>query len=186
MGNIHNERDDEIKNLIKKSKLIFEAETQINVAKDLEKKLDNQSYETSKMGVENDNLANQDDKVQRYRISGGILAIHGKTADELSITTEDKMAFQETMDEFVDEVSDLVDFEPLNIYRNSVEWSGNIIEEDIEFIFTIGEDNGIYINGQMIKIDQEFLNLVNNLQQYYQKFKSRWGKVLASRKKTEE
>ena len=38
----------------------------------------------------------------------------------------------------------------------------------------------------MIKVDKEFLTMLNKLQQYYQKFKSKWGKVLASRKKTPE
>jgi hypothetical protein len=90
------------------------------------------------------------------------------------------------MDEFVEEVSDLVDFETLNVYKNSVEWSGKLIDEDLEFIFTIGEDSGIYINGEMIKVDDEFLDLINKLQQFYQKFKSKWGKVLANRKKTQE
>jgi hypothetical protein len=104
----------------------------------------------------------------------------------LDITTDEKIAFQETMDEFVEEVSDLVDFETLNVYKNSVEWSGKLIDEDIDFIFTIGEDSGIYINGEMIKVDQEFLTMINKLQQFYQKFKSKWGKVLANRKKTTE
>jgi hypothetical protein len=183
MSNIHNERYDEIKDLLRKSRLMLEQDTQVNVGKDLESKLSDDSYETAK-GKEQEETT--EDKVQRYRISGGIMAIHGKDVDETSITTEDKLAFQETMDEFVNEVSDLVDFNQLNLYKNNVEWSGKIIEEDIEFIFTIGEDNGIYINGQMIKIDQEHLELINNLQQYYQKFKSRWGKVLASRKKTDD
>jgi hypothetical protein len=102
------------------------------------------------------------------------------------ITSDEKIAFQETMDEFVNEVSDLVDFNVLNVYKNNVEWSGKVIDEDLEFIFTIGEDSGIYINGQMVKVDQEFLTMINKLQQFYQKFKSKWGKVLASRKKTKE
>jgi hypothetical protein len=90
------------------------------------------------------------------------------------------------MDEFIEEVSDLVDFNTLNVYPNNVEWSGKLIDEDIDFIFTIGEDSGTYINGQMIKMDSEFMETINKLQQYYQKFKSKWGKVLANRKKTTE
>ena len=90
------------------------------------------------------------------------------------------------MDEFVQEVSDLVDFNTLNVYPNNVEWSGKIIDEDINFTFTIGENSGIYINADMTKVDEDFLELINKLQQYYQKFKSKWGKVLAGRKKTPE
>ena len=186
-NNMLNERYDEIKNLLKKTRMLVEQDTQINLAKDLEKRItqDNE-YETAVSDIENDEEPTQEDKVQKYRISGGILALHGKDKSDLDITTDDKVAFQETMDEFVEEVSDLVDFNVLNVYENNVEWSGKVIDEDLEFIFTIGEDSGIYINGQMVKVDQEFLDMINKLQQFYQKFKSKWGKVLASRKKTKE
>jgi hypothetical protein len=38
----------------------------------------------------------------------------------------------------------------------------------------------------MIKADDEFLGLITKLNTYYQKFKSKWAKILASRKKTEK
>lgn len=131
-----------------------------------------------------DNTEPNDDKSQAYRISGGILVLHGKEQTDLELTTDEKIAFQETMDEFIVEVSDLVDFNKLNLYPNNVEWSGKIIDFDIEFLFSIGEDGGIYINGDMIKTDDEFLDMITKLKSFYEKFKSKWSKVLASRKKT--
>jgi hypothetical protein len=189
MSNLHNQRYDEIKNLIKMSKLMLEQTNPVarpNVAKDIEKKIeqDNQEFETADSEFEE--KPTPKDKTQKYRISGGILALHGKDKGDLDITSDDKIAFQDTMDEFVEEVSDLVDFNELNVYENNVDWSGKIIDEDLEFTFTIGENSGIYINSQMVKVDQEFLDLLNKLQQYYQKFKSKWSRVLASRKKTKE
>ena len=114
------------------------------------------------------------------------MVLHGKTQTELELTTDEKIAFQETMDEFVTEVSDLVDFNKLNVFPNNVEWSGKIIDFDIEFFFTIGEENGVYINGQMIKVDDKFLDMFNNLKNFYEKFKSKWAKIMASRKKTKK
>jgi len=196
MSNLHNERYDEIKSLLKKSRFIFEQspmtsdtesepDTQINLAKDVESRIsqDNQEYETAK---DSDEKSSPSDKVKKYRISGGILALHGKSKIDLDITTDDKLAFQETMDEFIDEVSDLVDFNTLNVYPNNVEWSGHLIDEDINFTFTIGEDSGIYIDGTMIKVDEQFDDLIHKLQQFYQKFKSKWSKIIAGRKKTSE
>ncbi len=115
---------------------------------------------------------------------GGVITLHGKESTDLELTTDDKTAFQETMDEFVNEVSDLVDFEPLNVYKTDVEWGGKIIDFDIQYYFTLGENNGIYIDGTMIKVDENFLNMLNKLDTYYEKFKAKWAKVLASRKKT--
>jgi hypothetical protein len=166
---------DEIKYLLKRSKLLTEQPTGApNIGNDIEQRINQDVNKTSK------------DQYKKYRVSGGILIIHGSNTTETSITTDDKTTFQETMDEFVTEVSDLADFNTLNVYENNVEWSGKLIDEDLEFIFTIGEDSGIYINGQMIKVDQDFLDTLNKLQQFYQKFKSKWGKNLANRKKTKE
>jgi len=196
MTNIHNDRYDEIKSLLKKSRMLLEQDTQDNVAASIEQRIDqDQDYETAVSDrepgddIEDDNEYSEQspkDKTQKYRISGGILALHGKDKNELDITTDEKIAFQESMDEFVEEVSDLVDFNTLNVYQNNVDWSGKIIDQDIEFTFTIGEDSGIYIDGDMVKVDEDFLEMINKLQQFYQKFKSKWGKVLASRKKTKE
>jgi len=157
----------------------------INVAKSVEDTIDYETADTDGNGLDNEEESG-DDKTQGYRISGGILVLHGKEQTDLELTTDEKIAFQETMDEFVTEVSDMVDFNKLNIYSNNVEWSGKLIEYDIEFFFSIGEENGLYINGEMLKTDAEFLKLLNKLKTYYEKFKSKWAKILSSRKKTEK
>ena len=131
-----------------------------------------------------DDVEPKAEKSQGYRISGGIIVLHGRDKTDVDLTVDEKTAFQETMDEFVGEVSDLVDFNKMNVYPNNVEWSGKLIEFDLDFFFTIGEENGIYIKGEMIKTDDEFLELIEKLKTYYEKFKSKWSKILASRKKT--
>jgi len=151
----------------------------IDVAKSIEDDIEDDMESEEEM-IE----PSKSDKKQGYRISGGIMVIHGKDKSDLELTTDEKTAFQETMDEFVNEVSDLVDFNKLNLYPNNVEWSGKIIDFDLEFFMSIGEDSGIYINGDMIKADEKFLELVNKIKSYYEKFKSKWAKILAQRKKT--
>ena len=126
----------------------------------------------------------EDEKKQSYRVSGGVMTLHGKSKQDLELTTNEKSMFQETMDEFVQEVSDLADFGKLNVYSNNVEWSGHIVDMDIDFFFSISEPNGLYIKGDMIKVDQDFVSMMSKLQSYYQKFRSKWAKVIASRKKT--
>ena len=153
--------------------------SRINVAKSVEDKIE---YDTAEDG--DDVEESGDDKMQTYRISGGLLVLHGKEQTDLELTTDEKTAFQETMDEFVADVSDMVDFNKLNVYSNNVEWSGKLIEFDVEFFFSIGEENGVYFNGEMIKADNEFLDLITKLKNYYEKFKSKWAAILASRKKT--
>jgi|688.fasta_scaffold361547_3 hypothetical protein len=172
----------EIKQIKNSYSLITEQEN-------LEKEIENVSkeYETANTDKEDSNddeTPNKSEKKKGYRISGGIMVIHSKESKDLQLTTEDKKAFQETMDEFVVEVSELVDFNKLNLYENNVEWSGKITELDVEFFYTIGEKNGVYVNGTMTKIDEEYLGFLVDLKKYYEKFKTKWSKIIASRKKT--
>lgn len=162
--------------------LLFEQDTE-NVPSSVTKKID---VGASIEDTIDDDIKTKEDKKQAYRISGGIIVLHGKTQNELELTTDEKTAFQETMDEFVQDVSDLVDFNRLNVYPNNVEWSGKLIDFDIEFMFSVGEESGIYINGDMIKMDDTFLETITKLKTFYEKFKSKWAKVMAFRKKTKK
>ncbi len=158
---------------------------QHNFGKSIEDEIDNDEYETADTSdSEGKEEESRSDKKQAYRISGGVLVLHGKEQTDLELTTDEKTAFQETMDEFVAEVSDMADFNKLNVYPKNVEWSGKIIDYDLEFFFSIGEDNGVYIEGDMIKCDEKFVEFVNKLKVFYEKFKSKWSKILGDRKKT--
>lgn len=171
---------DEIKDLLKKSRLIKEQEEEvvtdltdepIDLATDSEEEIDLDTQP-------------QEDKKQSYRVSGGIITLHGKTKQDIELSTEEKIAFQETMDDFVEMVSDMSDFGTLNVYPNNVEWSGKIIDFDLDFFYSIGENNGVYINGDMVKLNDEAMEVLQKLTNYYEMFKSKWAKLLASRKKT--
>ena len=182
---------DEIKRLLKSSRDMLNSE-QVNESRKtlIEKGL------IKEMDIKPDNLAAdteeeiemetepQEDKNKSYRVSGGVITLHGKDKTDLELSTDEKMSFQETMDDFVEEVSDLSDFGVLNLYPENVDWSGRVIDEDIEFYFSIGEKNGVYINGNMIQLDEDLVELINKLTSFYEKFKSKWAKVLAQRKKT--
>jgi hypothetical protein len=184
---------DEIKNLIKASNRML-GNKKINEDINDIKKSYGILIEQSELAQRQDPVADsiedseeensKDDKQQSYRISGGIITLHGKEKTDLELTTDEKMAFQETMEEFTTEVSELVDFEHLNLYKSNVEWGGKIVDFDIEFYFSIGENSGIYINGTMIKVDEEYLEMTKKLQTFYEKFKLKWSNILNDRKKS--
>lgn len=173
-----NESIDEIR---KKYHILSESETDINDDNISTKINVANSVENE---ISDDDVKSKNDKTQAYRISGGIIVLHGKQTNDVELTTDEKLAFQETMDEFVNEVSDMVDFNKLNIYPDNVEWSGKIIDYDLDFFFSIGENNGIYINGDMIKADDNFLEQITKLKSFYNKFKSKWSKIIGNRKLT--
>ena len=118
----------ESRKVLKKSGLISEQEVDddgaTNIEVDSEQEIDIQTTP-------------DEDKSKSYRVSGGLITLHGKTKQELELSTDEKTSFQETMDEFVNEVSDLSDFGTLNLYPNNVDWSGKVIDYDVEFYFSM-------------------------------------------------
>jgi len=191
---------DEIKNLIRASRNAFNTNlnedaqrikkqygllTEQPVEKEEEVvKDENQSFQKEKK--DSDEIGTQRDKQKAFRILANIIVLHGKTKADLQLTTDEKNAFTPSVDEFRTDVAELVEFGRLNVFPSNVEWSGKILENDIEFFYTINEPNGIYINGQMIKIDQDYLETINKLQAYYEKFKNKWSKIVATRQEDVE
>ena len=159
-----NDKYDEMKSLLNKSKKLFE-----QVEKD-----------------DNLDMQRDEEKIKEYEVSSGKIIVHGYTTPDITLTDEEKNTYQETMDDFIEQVSDLVDYNSLNIYDNNVEWSGVLVKYDTEFFYTVGERNGVYITGSMIKVDAEMLEMLNNLKDYYQIFSAKWAKVLADRKSTKK
>ena len=148
----------------------------------VEKEVD---YETTKTDdKEEEEKIVKTDKVRTFKISGGIISIHGKDKADLQLTYDEKTAFQETMDDFRSEVSELVDFNKLNVYEDNVEWSGQIPEMELEFFFSVNETDGLYLKGDLIKVDEDYVETVEKLKSFYQKFKERWSRIIASRKTT--
>lgn len=171
---------DEIKNLLKKTRMLLEQPETVNLGKSIENKIQDDTSEKKDIDVEKV----KKDKSKTYRISGGLLTLHGKDKKDIELTSDEKTAFQETMDEFVNDVSDLTEYGSLNVYENEVQWSGLIIDLDIEFFFSVGEKNGVYINGDMIKLDEKLVEVSNKLTSYYEKFKAKWAKIISTRRKT--
>lgn len=183
-----NNQYDEIKNLLKNSRQMLSIEKldeskKTLMEKGLIKEMDiKPDFNDNK--ITDDDYESPEDKQKSYRVSGGIITLHSKDKKDLQLSTEDKITFQETMDDFVNDVSDLSDFGTLNLYKNNVDWSGRVIDFDLEFYFSIGENNGVYVNGDMIKLDENLIELINKLTNFYEKFKSKWAKILSQRKKT--
>src|SRR6056300_910384 len=180
---------DEIKKLLESSRNMFQKDTinesretliGLGLLNEMDIKPDNLAIDTEE--EIDDQTKPQEDKQKSYRVSGGVITLHGKDKQDLELSTDEKISFQETMDDFVNEVSDLSDFGTLNLYPQNVDWSGRVIDFDLEFYFSIGENNGVYVNGDMIKLEENLIELINKLTSFYDKFKSKWAKVLSQRK----
>jgi len=198
-------RHDEIKRLLKSSRTLLDKKTTLNEVQDIKRKygiLTEEDEVTQKVNVaksiekniEQDDTKrkNEDEKTQGYRILNGLMYVKGSTDAELILTEDEKNAFKETMEEFVTEVSDSVDFLPLVLYPKKVTWSGFLNTIGLKFIFitndnvylTFASGNDEVETNPMVKLDDEFEETIKKLKAYFYKFQSKWNKIVGDRKKT--
>jgi|LakMenE18May11ns_1017448.scaffolds.fasta_scaffold9396877_2 hypothetical protein len=155
------------------------------------KEIDIEDTETDKetdkeTGKDSEQIGVKKDKQKAYRVINNVIILHGKTKADLQLTTDEKNALTSSVDEFRTDVAELTDFGELNVYPENVEWNGKILELDLEFFFSINEPNGLYVKSDMVKIDQNYMGMIAKLQSYYEKFKAKWSKIVASRQEDVE
>jgi hypothetical protein len=201
-----NNRYDEIRKLLKTSKELLSKKSSINELNEIRSKygiLNEDDSVTKKINVtksieqgmtdDDEDIKNEDEKTQGYRILNGLMYVVGKTDAELILTEDEKTAFKETMDEFFNEVSDAVDFDELILYPKKVEWSGYlntlgvkfkfITNDSAYFLFESEEDDEVQIT-PMLKLDENFKEITDKVMVYFGKFESKWNQIISERKKT--
>lgn len=170
-GLILDESYDQMKSMLNLSRRLNEQVDDIELDVDMDTDIVVSDEETSK-----------EEKTKEYAVGGSTIIVHGLTDKDLNITSDEEDAFTETMEGFIDSVEDLADFNELNVYKNNIEWSGKLVRFDLEFFYSIGESNGIYINGTMVKIDEDLYGMLEKLKTYYKTFSTKWSQILSERK----
>ena len=174
-----NLQESQNRDILKKYSLLTEQPVEKELGQEFE---EDKKDETEKKDSED--IGKPKDKQKMFKIQGNVLVLHGNEKSDIQLTTDEKNAFIESVDEFRTNVAELVEFDKMNVFPENVEWKGKILELNLNFFYTINEPHGIYLNGDMVKIDEEYLEIVGKLQSNYEKFKTKWGKIVSSRQKT--
>lgn len=177
-------RYDEIKDLLRSSRsMLSKPVNEDSLVSSIKALLTEQDATEPETAEQPGTDENEKDMQETYKVFGGEIVVHGKNKKQIQLTVDEKNAFKESMDNFVSSVSHLVEFNPLNIYESDIEWSGSIMDKDVRFYFSVGENNGIHVDGDMSRIDEEYMDFINNIKQFYEQFKVKWGNIITSRKK---
>jgi len=102
---------------------------------------------------------------------------------DMKMSEEDKNSISGLIDNIKSQVSNLIDFEPgLTITKEQIRLDGSITDQDINFVFIAGEENGIYINADMLKLETDVIDMVTKLQKFEQTFSTTMNEIIRKRK----
>ena len=108
--------------------------------------------------------------------------IHSTDQEDLTISDEEKNALNQLIQNFKTQVSELANFdEGFNVYVDNVRLDGTI-NEDLGFVFIAGNDRGLYINTNMVKVDLETVDTISKLEKFQHTFEDVVTEIMNSRK----
>lgn len=90
---------------------------------------------------------------------------------DIELKDEEKSNISQLIDSFRQEVYQIPNLSPgFTINENQIRLDGSIDENEINFVFVAGQNSGLYINSDMLKIDLETLQMLEKLMKFEQTF----------------
>jgi len=112
------------------------------------------------------------------------VVIHSEDPEDMELNDDEKGRISQLIDDFRAEVAETAEFDKLNVYETNAKLDGTLGDINLHFTLSTGDDTGLYINGQMLKIDENTLLVLEKLVAYQLKFSSTINDLLVRRRST--
>lgn len=161
---------DVTKNMLKTIRTITESKTS---KKSINEQVEGQTPEQS---------SSQESKNDITVINNVDVKLNSSDKQDLKISDTDKNAISQLIDAFSQQVSQITEFEPgMTINQNQIRLDGYLPDEDIHFVFIAGQEAGIYINAEMLKLEQNIANILEKLAKFNETFKTSMEPLIKER-----
>lgn len=102
--------------------------------------------------------------------------------EEIKLKPEEKTAISQIIDSFRQQVSQIANLEPgITISETEIRLDGEITDLEINFVIISGEGSGLYINGDMLLMDDETMEMLEKLRKFEPTFTSAMEPLIRDR-----
>lgn len=103
--------------------------------------------------------------------------------NDMKLTDEQKKSLSSIIDSFKTQVSQIVDFEPgFSISPDQVRLDGVLSDDDVKFVFIAGREDGVYINADMLRLEQNVASVLEKLAKFQIGFQQAMEPVIDQRR----
>lgn len=101
---------------------------------------------------------------------------------DMKLMDDQKNAISGLIDNFRQQVSQIVEFDPgMTINQNQIRLDGKLTDEDVSFVLIAGEESGLYVNADMLKIEAETLAVLEKLMKFEETYKTTMEPMITQR-----
>lgn len=92
---------------------------------------------------------------------------------DMTLSETQKTTISGLIDNFKQQVSQIAEFDPgMTINQDQIRLDGYLSDEDINFVFIAGIESGVYINADMLKLEQNVATALEKLAKFEETFKT--------------
>lgn len=105
--------------------------------------------------------------------------------EDVKLKDNEKGSISQLIDSFRQQVAQLADLNPgFTIDESQIRLDGSIPDLDVNFVMIAGEDGGLYINSDMLSIEDETLVILEKLSKFKPTFITAMEPILRDRRTT--
>jgi hypothetical protein len=126
--------------------------------------------------LQSDDIKNLLEEQSRPKVKLTRLLTEDNAGEQPQEVTPDEQREEEN--KFKDTVSKLVKFGKIKVYRQNVEWSGELIRERVKWVYSLNESNGCYLSIEsedMLQLTVEVIDTFKKLRGYYDVWSDEWS-----------
>jgi len=91
--------------------------------------------------------------------------------EDISLKPDEKESITQLIDSFRQQVSQIAELDPgFTISERQIRLDGTITDLEINFVLIAGEDAGLYINSDMLSIENETIQMLEKISKFYPTF----------------
>lgn len=128
-----------------------------------------QAYQNLKDGIEN--------------VNGVDVKILSTDRNDLKLSDQHKQTMSGIIDTFKQQVSQIAEFDPgFTVQTDQIRLDGTLTDEDISFVFIAGKEEGVYINANMLKLEQSIASELEKLAKFQISYAEAMEPLISQRK----
>ena len=103
--------------------------------------------------------------------------------NDMKLTSQQKQAVSSLIDTFRTQVSQIATFDPgFTLSTDQIRLDGTLDDEDISFVFIAGKEDGVYINADMMKLEQNIASVLEKLAKFQLTYQEAMEPIINQRK----
>lgn len=156
----------------------------LNTLRYLKSRYENQNRLQEQMDTETEDPVNMEQEKNDIAVVDDVdVQINSSDSTDLELDDETKTAISQMLTNFKTQVSQIVEFDPgITINENQIRLDGTLTESDTDFVLIAGEESGLYLNADMLKLEDDVMQVLQKLKTFEESFMTSMNPLIDKRK----